>query len=326
MKKWQKRLIIFVSAVIFFVLGLTVYSHIRYDRSVSSTVVERILWFMKDPKSIKETQHELSKMKEDGEKKYELSSKLNFDVPVKKTVYEGMDTYVLNGEKNNGTVILYIHGGGYVNQPVIQHWDMLNRVAKNTNSKIVVPIYPLAPFSTYEESYSLLTSLYQSIESNQDTKKIVLMGDSAGGGLSLGLAETFNEKNIPQPNALVLLSPWVDVTMKNSDIKEYEKKDPMLDRNALIAYGESWAGSTDTKDYRVSPLYGNISHLKNVTIFVGTREQFYPDIMKLNDKLKEAGVKTKVHVGIGQNHVYPCIPVKEGREAIKQISNLVNGL
>lgn len=326
MKKSTKRWLIFISVVLIFLLGLTAYSHLRYNRSVSSTVVENILRFMKEPKTQKEAVADLKKEKADGEKKYKIDSSINFDVEIGKSKFEGLDTYTLNGEKNNGTVILYIHGGGYVEQPLKQHWEMLNRVAKNTKAKIVVPIYPKAPFVTYEKSYHLLTDMYKSIKADNDTRKIVMMGDSAGGGLALGLAETFEKEDILQPDALVLLSPWVDVTMENPETEKFDKIDPMLDRNTLIVNGKSWAGSTNTKDYRISPLFGDMSGLKNVTIFVGTREEFYSDIMKLDEKLLKANVKTTLHVGVGQNHVYPCIPVKEGREAIGTIEKLINNL
>ncbi|MCV3763807.1 alpha/beta hydrolase [Companilactobacillus farciminis] len=325
MKKWSKN-VTFFGKIILFLLGFTVYSSVKNERSISSTVVEKILWFMKDSKTIKQANIDLEKEKKSGEKKYQLSSKQHFDVPIKKINFKGMDTYVLNAQKNNGTTILYIHGGGYVSQPVSQHWTALNKIAKNTDSKIIVPIYPLAPFATYKKSYSLLTEMYQSIESSNNTRKVVLMGDSAGGGIALGLAETFSKLNIAQPDNLILLSPWVDITMENPAVKKYAKKDPMLDTNTLIADGKSWAGSTDTKDYRLSPVYGDISQLKNVTIFVGTREQFYPDIMKLNRKLKRAGVSTNLNVGLGQNHVYPVYPVKEGHEAIDVIINIVDNL
>lgn len=323
MKRVWKKILILLGVIVVLMLGLTVYSHVRYDRSVSSTIVERILWTMKDVKTTKQAETELLKKKKAGEKPYRIDSGMKFDVPLNKSDFMGMDCYSLNEKKNTGTVILYIHGGGYVNQPLIQHWQMLNKVAKTTNAKIVVPIYPLAPFATYKESYHLLDALYRSLLSDKKTRKVVLMGDSAGEGLALGLSETFKEKNISQPDALVLLSPWVDVIMSNPDIEKYQDIDPMLDRKSLIVYGKYWAADSEPKNYQVSPLYGDLSGLKNVTIFVGTREQFYPDIMKLDHKLKEAGVKTTLYKGIGQNHVYPCIPTSEGRNAVKTIETLI---
>lgn len=326
MKRWKKILLSVVSFIVIFLLGLTVYSHVRYHRSVSSTIAERVLWFTKDTNTPKQANAEIKKLKKAGNKNYKLDSSIKFDVPIKKSNYQGMDTYVLNKKNNNSTVIMYIHGGGYVSQASSQHWSMLNRIAKNTNAQVVVPIYPLAPFATYKRSYTLLTNLYNTIQENKQTKKTVLMGDSAGGGLALGLAESFAKKGIPQPDSMILLSPWADITMQNPQTKKYEKVDPMLDRNTLIADGKSWAGSTNTKNYHVSPINGDLSKLKNVTLFVGTREMFYPDVIKLNNKLTNANVKTKLHIGNGLNHVFPAYPTIEGHRATKQISNIINDL
>lgn len=75
-------------------------------------------------------------------------------------------------------------------------------------------------------------------------------------------------------------------------------------------------------DWHISPIYGDLSELKNVTIFVGTRELFYPDDTLLYDKLKN-NPNVKLYVGEGQNHVYPVYPTIEGRIALEQIADIV---
>lgn len=327
MKKIWKVLLSIVAAIIIIVCGITAYSHLKYDRSVGSTIAEWYLSAIKKEYTVKSAEAYLKDIKNKGEKNYKIDKSMKFDVPIKKANFNGMDTYVLNPEKNNGTVLLDIHGGAYISQPTIEHWMVFNEIAKETNAKVIVPIYPLAPFATYEKSYSLLTDLYKDLAADTNTKKIVMAGDSAGGGLALGLAESFKENNIAQPDALILISPWVDITMTNPEIKKFEDQDPMLDKNSLIVDGKSWAGNLDTTDYKVSPIYGDLSGLKNVTIFVGTREMFYPDIMDLYKKLKKEGIEAKLHVGQGQNHDYPYIPVSvEGKEAVKEIIKNINDL
>ena len=81
-----------------------------------------------------------------------------------------------------------------------------------------------------------------------------MMGDSAGGGLSLALSMYFAQKDLPVPEKLILLSPWVDLNMDNPEIEKYIKKDPMLKLDELKIDARYWANGTDLNDYRLSPI------------------------------------------------------------------------
>lgn len=310
-------------AVTIFLLGFITYSSIKNDRSLRSSAVELFLKITSKKMNRKEAIQHYAKRTEMGEKKYTYDDLLNLDVPISKDEFQGISVYTLNKEKNNGKVLYYIHGGGYTEEILDWHWKMLNNIAKTTNCKIIIPIYPLAPFHTYDEAYKILTDLYKTVLVSTENKKIIMMGDSAGGGLALGLSQKFNKMNITQPNELILLSPWVDISMTNPNIKKFEQFEPLLDKQQLIVAGKLWAGKTSTKNSLVSPLYGDMKGLKHVTIFVGTREEFYPDILLLIKKMKEANVTSVLHIGQGQNHVYPVFPVPEGYEAIEKISKII---
>ena len=77
-------------------------------------------------------------------------------------------------------------------------------------------------------------------------------------------------------------------------------------------------------DYRLSPTFGTLEGLQNVTIFVGTREILYPDILAFYEKLKEKNIKTELFVGEGLNHVYPLFPIPEADSAISNIVQIMN--
>ncbi|KRK13270.1 hypothetical protein FD51_GL001473 [Lacticaseibacillus zeae DSM 20178 = KCTC 3804] len=316
---WKKTLLI-AGAFTGLSTALKVYSQLRYHRSLSATLVEGALrLFVKDKRTGLQVKQDLAHKKMVGEKTYHIPEQMHFLVAIKKTKFNNIDIYELNPERNSGTAILYLHGGAYAAHPTIQHWKMLNKLAQRTNARIIVPIYTVIPFATYHRAYQTLTALYQLLKNDDRVRKIILMGDSAGGGMALGLAESFAVKDLPQPDSLILLSPWVDITLSNPETKKLDTIDPILNRQALIANGQLWAGKTDRKDYHLSPLFGDVAPLKNVTIFVGTREEFYPDILKLNKKLKKHGVVTNLFHGIGQNHIYPILPTWEARNAIQQM-------
>ena len=151
------------------------------------------------------------------------------------------------------------------------------------------------------------------------------MGDSAGGGLSAAFCEYLASNGFEQPEHLILISPWVDVSM-SGDYDDYIDCDPALGIEGPRELGKSWAGDLDPKDYRISPLFGDVSQLPQTTIFVGTHEVIYPDIIKFYDKLKSIDIDAKLFVGEEMTHVYPIYPlVPESKEALKQIVEIILG-
>ena len=253
-----------------------------------------------------------------GEKDWVMPKSISKDVIEEN--YNGMKVYYVNKNTNYKNVLFYIHGGYYLHQPLKFHVKMLKRILKDGNTMLVFPLYPKAPWHTVEDSFDNMVSLYKKIKEENKDKKIILSGDSAGGGYSLALAESLDE----QPNELILLSPWVDISMKNEEAKEYIKVDPMLSMEKAIYAGNAWKGNYDENDYHVSPINGDLSKLKNVTIFVGTHEFFYPDNTLLYNKLKDKDICVTLYVGDMLNHVYPAFPCREGHKAVKQIIEIIN--
>ena len=129
-------------------------------------------------------------------------------------------------------------------------------------------------------------------------------------------------RRVRQPDELILLSPWVDITHTNPDIAHYADVDPLMEPGPLTTVGESWAGDTPTSDWHLSPINGDLSALHRVTTFVGSRELFLPDNALLHDRLVKAGGTSTLHVGENLNHVYPS---PEGRRARREIARIVSG-
>ena len=216
-------------------------------------------------------------------------------------------------------LVIYLHGGIYVNEIRLPHIIFCDKLAKKVNACVFAPIYPLAPNHSYEETYEIVEKLYDYLLRLK--KPVIIIGDSAGGGLSAAFSEHLAVKNKPQPENLILISPWVDVSMSGDYDVEF---DPMLGVDGLRKMGETWAGDLDPKDYKVSPLFGQVSKLPKTTLFVGTHEIFYPDVVKFHDKLKNNGVETELIVGEEMTHVYPVYPlVPESKEAFRKIVEII---
>lgn len=228
---------------------------------------------------------------------------------------------VFNETETTERTIIYLHGGAYVNEIMLPHITFCDKIAKKTNATVFTPIYPLTPNHTYEETYKIVEQLYQF--ALDIAKPITIMGDSAGGGLSVAFCEYLASKEVTQPKHLILISPWVDVSM-SGDYDDYIDLDPMLGIDGLREVGEIWAGDLNPKDYKVSPLFGDVAKLPETTIFVGTHEILYPDIINFYNKLKDNDIDAELFVGEGMTHVYPIYPlVPEAKEASNQIVDII---
>ena len=225
-------------------------------------------------------------------------------------------TLIFNGAEDCSHIVLYLHGGAYVNEIMLPHISFCDRLAKKVSGTVFAPLYPLAPNHTYEETYEIIEKLYKHLLDMG--KPITIMGDSSGGGLSAAFAQYLAANDLPQPENLILISPWVDVSMSgNYDDVE---KDPMSGVDGLRELGRAWAGDLDMKDYKVSPLFGDVSKLSRTTIFVGTHEQIYHDVVNFYNKLKDNNIDVELNVGEEMNHVYPVYPlVPESKEAFNHI-------
>ena len=256
----------------------------------------------------------------DEDEPYEIP-KLLYHTKVKSKELLGCQMIMFNESTTTERIILYLHGGAYVNEMANLHIIFCDKLAKKVNATVFAPIYPLAPNHTYEETYNIVENLYGLIL--KFNKPVIIMGDSAGGGLSASFCEYLGENDLTQPKHLILISPWVDVSM-SGDYEEYEELDPMLGVDGLREMGEAWVGDLDLKDYRLSPLFGDIKMLPRTTIFVGTHEIFYPDIIKFFNKLNDNGIDVEVNIGEEMTHVYPLYPmVPESKEAFKHIVEVI---
>lgn len=251
------------------------------------------------------------------------SLKKNFDVV--ESLQNERQIWTIKPKTNlSEKVILYLHGGAYVYNISKIHWDFIEVLSLKTNATIIIPDYPLVPEATFVEVYEFVFALYIELLENTTPENIIIMGDSAGGGLALGFSMFLRNEEKRQPQQIVLLSPWIDITMQNPDIKEIEKNDKILGVNYLQLAGQYYAGEADPKDYRVSPLYGDFFGLPKISIFIGTNDLLYPDNKKLKDILELQKVPINFFEYPKMFHVWMLIPnLEESKSAISQIVELI---
>ncbi|MBP3272110.1 MAG: alpha/beta hydrolase [Ruminococcus sp.] len=257
----------------------------------------------------------ISDMEKIGRQPYKLPAAAALSGRISERIEDGMQVFTIGREFSRQ--VLYLHGGSYFAPPNLFHWDMLTRISAAAEVCITAPIYPRAPVHTCSAAYSKLTKLCA--ESDFE----LFMGDSAGGGLALGLTQMLRDEGRHFPDELILISPWLDVTMSNAEMKQFEDTDPVLGIYGLKRFGKLWAGSLDIRDPRVSPIYGSFDGIKKLSIFIGTHEIFYPEVMRLERMLEGSETILDITVGEDMTHVWPSYPMREGREAIARIAEII---
>lgn len=214
--------------------------------------------------------------------------------------------------------VFYIHGGVYELDFLPPHWRFIEQLVKETNALVIAPAYRLVPFGTWKEAFDLIVPVYQRYCEEHPEKKVMMMGDSAGGGLALALAEHFKAEGIHVPDELVLFSPLVDPSGENEQIKEYQPKDPMINFIPSPPFAMRWKGDLDIHDWHISPINGDLAGLRNVTVFIGTDEVLYPDVTKMFHML-DKDVSNELVVGEGMNHCWPLSPTEEAQSACRKV-------
>ena len=207
-------------------------------------------------------------------------------------------------EQKSEKVILYLHGGSYVAETSSNHWKFLEKLVKDTNATIILPDYPLTPKYTYKDVFTMITPLYKEIIEEVSTDNLILMGDSAGGGMSLALLERLSEENVEMPYKTILISPWLDVRLENPEIDNVQKYDKDLNKESLKIAGIAYAGKDGIDSYLVNPIDGDLSKLKNITIFTGTYDILNPDVHVLDEKAKKVNVSLEIKEYEGTGHIW----------------------
>ncbi|OCT11595.1 hypothetical protein A8709_07105 [Paenibacillus pectinilyticus] len=243
--------------------------------------------------------------------------------------YEGFtDTFVIYPENNSSDLfIFYLHGGGYWSQPLSFHFKFFKNVSKELNANFILPVYPKAPSYHAIDVHKMIMEryLYLIHDKGVSAENIILMGESAGGGLALSFLQVLRDQGLPLPKQAILISPWLDVTNTNPAMIDIQPYDPLLNIESLGYGGIIYAGDLDPKDPLVSPIYGDLERLPPITLFSGTHDILHADILKYSKIATEKRWDVTLYTYEKMNHCFVGFPIPEGKEALGIISNIIRG-
>ena len=220
--------------------------------------------------------------------------------------------------------LLYLHGGGYVMDIAAVHWDAVLRLCEQLGASATVALYPLAPEHTAAPTVAAMQHLFEELAERHGAANITVMGDSAGGGMALALAQQQLAAGAAMPGKLVLWSPWLDATASDPAQGAVEPRDRMLAISGLGACGRMYAGDLPLSDARISPLFGDLTGLPPMAIFSGTHDILIVDGRRLAERLRSLGAAHEYHEYAGMFHVWMLLAVPEGKRALAQTAAFIS--
>ena len=179
--------------------------------------------------------------------------------------------------------LFYLHGGAYVLDLLSVQWTIVDQLLHRVGGEAVVPIYPLAPEHGWREGHDAIDAAYADLVTDTDAKNVVIVADSAGGGLALALAQRLRDAGGNLPAAMILVSPWLDTSVGAAGQPEIEKDDPALTIEGLRRAGRLWARDLPLDDPRISPLFGDQHGLPPTIVFSGMRDILDSDAQRLGE-------------------------------------------
>ncbi|WP_436868906.1 alpha/beta hydrolase fold domain-containing protein [Acinetobacter courvalinii] len=239
----------------------------------------------------------------------------------------GLEYYSVKDKKTECEyLIFYLHGGTYVNNIVKFHWKIIKDLKQKINSDFIIPLYGLAPHYTQEIVFKQLLELYMKVLTENPNKKILIAGDSAGGGLALAFTQMLRDEKQKLPKGLILFSPWLDVSLSDPEVLKLKDKDKMLAIPGAKWAGEKWAGKVAVNNPRVSPLFGSFDNLPPIALFVGSGELLYNDAKRLQKKAIQENLNISFFEYPELFHVWVALPIPEANQAMEQVSFFVKAL
>lgn len=236
-------------------------------------------------------------------------------------------------QKNAGKTqtILYLHGGGYVDEMLWIHWEFLWRILWRTGAQVVVPQYPLAPEYHCMDATVMIRETYRKLLETVSAEEIIVIGDSAGGGLTLTCAMDFRNEGLPQPRHLVMISPGLEVSAADleadTEARALEERDPMLSFGGFDTILEGWRGELPEKDWRIHGLYGDYRNLAPMTLFTGTEDILYRGVRMFRERAEslkeESPLQLEYWEHPGMFHCWVLITFPESRKERQRIVEIV---
>jgi len=254
--------------------------------------------------------------------------RLPADVKTRRVAADGVAAEWIESPGAGEGVLLYLHGGAYALGSVSSHREMIARLVKATGCNALAINYRLAPEAPYPAALEDSLKAYAwLLAGEQDPARIIVAGDSAGGGLAIATLLALRDEGKPLPAGAVCFSPWLDLTASGDSVTRNAGVDPVLTARVLREYAALYAGSHSTSEVLISPLFADLTGLPPLYLQAGSHEILLDDAARFYRKAQQAGVDTRLDVWDGMFHVFQLIPMlPQSKAALKSVGEFVTSV
>jgi acetyl esterase/lipase len=225
-----------------------------------------------------------------------------------------------------GRHVLYLHGGGYINGSPSHYRDFIWRIAAATSSTVLCIDYRLAPEHPFPAALDDAVTAYRWLMADGAVpRRMAVMGDSAGGGLTFATLLRLRDECLPMPAAAVALSPWTDLALTGETIRTNARAESMLSAEQAPAIAGWYLAGADPKNPYASPLFGDPAGLPPALIQVGSDEVLLDDAVRMADRLRTAGCSVELEIWPRMPHAWQLFArvLPEARKAVARIGAFV---
>jgi monoterpene epsilon-lactone hydrolase len=222
--------------------------------------------------------------------------------------------------------VMWTHSGGYVFGSAHGYRSFGASLSLAAGARVLMVDYRLAPEHTHPAGLEDATGAYRwLLEQGDHPDRIVVGGDSAGGGLALATLLALKDAGDPLPAGGIAVSPVADQTFSGESMDSRAELDPLASREMLAGLGGLYVGEADPAHPYLSPLFGDFSGLPPLLVLVGTDEVLYDDAARTVERASAAGVDARLLVGEGQTHIWPLFAgiLPEGQDAVDEVGRFV---
>ena len=223
-------------------------------------------------------------------------------------------------------VVMYLHGGGYVIGSMRTHRSPLSYLSRVSDARVLGLNYRLAPEHPFPAAVEDSVAAYRwLLADGVSPQRIVIGGDSCGGGLTIATLVALNYLGDPLPAAGISHSGWTDLAHTGDSFTTKSEVDPLIDREMLEGMAAAYLGDRSRTTPLASPYYADLRGLPPLLLQVGTAEVLLDDSRRLADRAKEAGVDVTLEVWDDMPHVWQAFVsfLPEAREALEHCGQFV---
>ena len=223
-------------------------------------------------------------------------------------------------------IVFYLHGGGYVIGSIATHRAMVARISQAAGARALVIEYRLAPEDPFPAAVEDATAAYRwLLAQGVDPSRVVVAGDSAGGGLTVAVLVSLRDSGDKLPAAAVCLSPWTDLEGTGESMTSKAEVDPMVQPEGIEMMAKLYLAGADPRTPLASPIYADLHGLPPMLIHVGTAEVLLDDAVRLADRARAAGVEVVLEPWEDMIHVWHCFAhvLPEARQAIDRVGEFI---